>query len=179
MLVDRDTSFDPPSTYVEEDTVPPYSRTDVRAIGIAPSRDRIRLSSDGTTASLTRHVPSGWAEIHTVKFPKASEAPSVAHLAVLLTVVRRHVVSQGASVEGRSGWFAYCVAEVVREIFLGKSKTNKKWVRVPYGGIKVESRDTVGTLIRESKPAWEDFSRRQTARGSTEVRLCGCSLGEM
>ncbi|KAF8550728.1 hypothetical protein OG21DRAFT_1499593 [Imleria badia] len=166
VLADRDTSFDPSSAYVDEDTVPPYSRMDMRALGVAPSRDRIRLSSDGTVASLIGHIPGGWAEIHTVKFPKASEAPSVAHLAVLLTVVHRHMVPPGAKGEGRSGWFAYCVAEVMSEIFLGKSKTNKKWVRVPYGGIKAEGRDTVDALIREFKPAWEDFSRRQTlARG--------------
>lgn len=43
----------------------------------------------------------------------------------------------------------------------GDVKTNKGWVRVPYGGVNV---NTVGALIREFTPVWEDFSRRQMRR---------------
>ncbi|KAF8448720.1 hypothetical protein L210DRAFT_855361 [Boletus edulis BED1] len=163
VLASRDTTFDPSSAHADEDISLPHPGMDIRALGVAPSRDRIWLSSDGTAASLERHILSSWGETHTVKFPK-SKAPSVAHLAVLLTVVHRHVMSPGASAEMRSGWFAYCVAEVMREIFLGESKPNKKWVRVPYGGMKVEGRDTVDALIREFTPAWDKFSRGQVAR---------------
>lgn len=42
----------------------------------------------------------------------------------------------------------------------GDVKTNKGWVRVPYGGVNV---NTTGALIREFTPVWEDFSRRQMA----------------
>lgn len=173
MLADRDTLPD-------DDDTPPRGKVemDMRGLGIAPSHDRIRLSSDGTTTSLTRHIPSGWAEIHTLKFPKASEAPSVAHLAALLTVLDRHVLSPSASAEARSGWFAYCVVEVMREIFGGSVKTNKEWVRELYGGMKVEGRDTVDVLIREFKPAWEDFSRRMTRGTAPSNSVCfrGCSF---
>lgn len=174
VLADRDTSS---SAHADEHLPSARHPMDMRTMGIAPSRDRIRLSTDGTASSLTGHIPGGWAGIHTVKFPKASKAPSVAHLAVLLTAVHRHVLSPGASAEMRSGWFAYCVAEVLREIFSGESRTSKEWVRVPYGGLKVEGRDTVDTLIRDFRPAWEDFLRRQAARGggrSTEVCLHDC-----
>lgn len=97
---------------------------DASAPSSTRSRDRIRLLADGTAASLTRSVPGGYAKIHTVKFPE-SGAPSVAHLAVLLTVVQRHGMAPGASAGVQSGWFAYCVAEVMREVFLGKGKTGK------------------------------------------------------
>ncbi|KAF8839381.1 hypothetical protein BDN67DRAFT_1012366 [Paxillus ammoniavirescens] len=137
-----------------------------RAIGghvFPASRDRVRLSYDGTTQCVTRHIPS-WAELHTLKFSKSSKAPSVAHFAALLTSLNRHALSPDLSAEKRSSWFAYCVVEVLKEIFGGKTKASKKWVRAPYGGTRVDNRDTVDALVREFTICWEDFSRRRVQK---------------
>ncbi|KAF9234107.1 hypothetical protein BU15DRAFT_79424 [Melanogaster broomeanus] len=134
------------------------------AISAPRCRDRVKLSHDGTAQCLTRHIPS-WAEVHVLKFKKLSEAPSVAHLAALLTILDRHMLSPLSSPEQQSSWFVYCVVEVLKEIFGGDAKTSKKWARAPYGGMRVDNRDTVDALIREFTSSWEDFSRRRVQNG--------------
>ncbi|KIJ65351.1 hypothetical protein HYDPIDRAFT_88354 [Hydnomerulius pinastri MD-312] len=165
VLADRDSASDA-SPVRSDDTK--HSQDGKQAYATPTSRDRVKLSYDGTAQCLTRHI-SSWAEIHTVKFSKPSGAPSVAHLAALLTTLNRHTLSLGSSPEQRSSWFAYSVAEVLREIFGGEVKTSKKWVRVPYGGIAVENQDTVDALVREYTSTWEVFSRQLGQKGSTRT----------
>ena len=148
--------------------------------------DRVSVSHDGTTDCLTRHNISH-AELLTLSFPKSSSAPNVAHLAALLVTLNAHGGSPaqsgangtvpsvpgarhsagGDGAKQSSAWFAYCAVEVLKEVFGGKIKQSKGWVRVPYGGMRVGAGDTVDAVVRRYTKAWEDFSRNLGGRGQT------------
>ncbi|KAH7891002.1 hypothetical protein F5I97DRAFT_1840711 [Phlebopus sp. FC_14] len=143
--------------------------TDKQAWAVAAQKatrsDVVKVSYDGTRQCLTRHS-SGYSEIHSLKFPKASKAPSVAHLAALLMTLSRHSLPPTPGFEMQSSWFVYTAVEVLKEIFGGDEKMSKKWVRVPYGGMRVSVRDTVESLILEYTATWEEFSRGLRQKGS-------------
>ncbi|KIK77943.1 hypothetical protein PAXRUDRAFT_834786 [Paxillus rubicundulus Ve08.2h10] len=160
ILAERDSALDT-SPVLSDDVMHPQGPIGGHAF--PASRDRVGLSYDGTTQCITRHIPS-WAELHTLRFSTPSKAPSVAHFAALLTSLNRHTLSPDLSAEKRSSWFAYCVVEVMKEVFGGEAKASKKWVRVPYGGAGVDNRDTVDALVREFSTCWEDFSRRRVQK---------------
>lgn len=131
--------------------------------------DRISLSYDGTLESLTQRLD--YAQLYTLTYSKPSEAPSAAHLAALLITISTHggpTSTIGSTAEHTNAWFAYSVIEVLREIFSGKGKASKKWVRVPYGGMRVDPPDRVDVLVCKYTSTWEDFSRKM---GSTSQRL--------
>ncbi|KAI6124143.1 hypothetical protein EDD16DRAFT_1827315 [Pisolithus croceorrhizus] len=124
-------------------------------------QDKISLAYDGTSERLTQHLDC--AQLYTLTYSKPSEAPSVAHLAALLVTLSTHdgpTTSSGSTAEHASAWFAYCVVEVLREIFSGEGKESKKWTRVPYNGMRVDPPDRVDVLVRKYTSAWQDLSRR-------------------
>lgn len=128
--------------------------------------DRISLSYDGTLESLTQRLD--YAQLYTLTYSKPSEAPSAAHLAALLITISTHggpTSTIGSTAEHTNAWFAYSVIEVLREIFSGKGKANKKWAR---GGMRVDPPDRVDVLVRKYTSTWENFSRKM---GSTSQRL--------
>ncbi|KAI5983146.1 hypothetical protein EDD15DRAFT_1922256 [Pisolithus albus] len=124
-------------------------------------QDTISLAYDGTSECLTRHLD--YAQLYTLTYSKPSEAPSVAHLAALLVTLSTHggpTTGDGCTGEHASAWYAYCVVEVLREIFSGEGKTSKNWVRVPYNGMRVDPPDRVDILVRKYTSTWQDFSRK-------------------
>ncbi|EIW78760.1 hypothetical protein CONPUDRAFT_166690 [Coniophora puteana RWD-64-598 SS2] len=152
-------SWDPQRRSSQETLIEERLRIPVTLVRLPPA-DRVRLAPLGDAGALLSRYAGGVNELHTLSFPKERLAPHVAHVAALLCALNLHNPTTNGGSSQRAAWHAYTFTEVLHTIFGGDGKASKKWVRAPYGGLRVGIEHTVEGAIGSYQRKWEDFMKK-------------------